>query len=430
MMSAVTAAGYDRSGPANAGRGRPWDRVPPIAWVVACIALWGAVAFFPVPGNDLDQFFWPSARIAVAGQPLMVYQPAGQQSYPNANGPLALAPLTVAGIVVKALGWTDSMQLRRLVALSLFSLFILLMAREAVMAVERLRGQRLSGRARFFTYAAFAVAPPIWHSVAGYGHIEQPLEIWLVLLAARWAAAERPLRGGATLGLAILARSSATLLALPLLLAAGRQGIRRAGGVAIVGAVVAIGGLLPFFLADRVDVAHSLFGYRSSLLVGSGSIWTFSRGTAWEQVAQHWDLAMVDALVVAINLWLATRPGGMVRGRIYAALALTAASFALLAKTVWPYYFLEVYVFSAIWALGRARASKAALISPLVVVSALGLFAEVGSAPNQSESLVHLEAGVMFGLLGAAMLIALAVASGGLSDEPAGPPEPSSSGGF
>jgi hypothetical protein len=430
MMSAVTAAGYDRSGPATARRGRLWDRLPPIAWVVAYIALWGAVAFFPVPGNDLDEFFWPSARIAVAGQPLMVYQPAGQHSYPNANGPLALAPLTVAGVMVKALGWTHSMQLRRLVALSLFSLFILLMAREAVMAVERLRGRRLSGRARFFAYAAFAVAPPIWHSVAGYGHIEQPMELWLVLLAARWTAAERPLRGGAALGLAFLARSSATLLALPLLLAAGRQGIRRAAGVAIAGALVAGGGLLPFYLADRVDLAHSLFEFRPSLLVGSGSIWTFSRGTAWEQVAQHWDLAMVGALAVVINLWLATRSGGMVGGRIYAALALTAASFALLAKAVWPYYFLEVYIFGAVWALGRARASKAALISPLVVVSALGLFAEVGSTPNQSDSLVHLEAGAMFGLLSAAMLIALAMAGGGPSDELAGPPEPSSSGGF
>jgi hypothetical protein len=65
-----------------------------------------------------------------------------------------------------------------------------------------------------------------------------------------------------------------------------------------------------------------------------------------------------------------------------------------------------------------------------VVVSALGLFAEVGSTPNQSDSLVHLEAGAMFGLLSAAMLIALAMAGGGPSDEPAGPPEPSSSGGF
>jgi hypothetical protein len=408
---------------------RRLEGVPPIAWIVAYIALWGAVAFFPVPGNDLDQFFWPSARIAVAGQPLMVYKPAGQESYPNANGPLALAPLSVAGIGVKALGWTDSMQLRRLVALSMFSLFILLMAREAVMTVERLRGQRLVGRNRFLAYAAFVVAPPIWHSVAGYGHIEQPIEIWMVLVGARWISADRPLRAGMALGLAILARSSATLLALPLLFAAGRQGIRRAAGMGIAAMLVAIAGLLPFYIADRIDVLHSLFEYRSSLLVGGGSIWTFGRGTPWEQFAQHWDLAAVGALVLALNLWLATRPGGMAEGRVYAALALTAASFVILAKTVWPYYFLEVYVFSAVWALGRARASKPMLIAPLLVVSALGLFAEVGSTPHQTESLVRLEAGAMFGLLAAFMVIALAMTSGGLPANPTRPPEGSRSGG-
>jgi hypothetical protein len=407
---------------------RRLERVPPIAWVVAYIGLWGAVAFFPVPGNDLDQFFWPSARIAIAGQPLMVYQPAGQQPYPNANGPLALAPLSVAAIAVKALGWTDNMQLRRLVALSLFSPFILLMAREAVIAVERLRRRHLRGRVRFFAYAVFAVAPPIWHSVAGYGHIEQPIEIWLVLLAARWTAAERPVRTGAALGLAVLARSSAFLLAVPLVFAAGRGGMRRGARIAIAGATVATAGLLPFFIADRVDLVHSLFEYRSGLLVGSGSIWTFTRGTAWEVVAQHWDLALVGALVVAVNVWLATRTGGMAGGRIYASLGLTAAGFVLLAKTVWPYYFLEIYIFSAIWALGRAEASKAMLISPLVLVSALGLAAEVGSAPGQSESLVRLEAGAMFGILGTAMLIATAMAGVGESGAPARPPEPSGSG--
>jgi hypothetical protein len=321
------------------------------------------------------------------------------------------------------------MQLRRLFALSMFSLFILLMAREAVMTVERLRAQRLVGRNRFFAYAAFAVAPPIWHSVAGYGHIEQPIEIWLVLLGARWISADRPTRGGTALGLAILARSSAALLAFPLLFAAGRRGVRSAAGMGIAAVLVAIVGLLPFYFADRVDIVHSLFEYRSSLLVGKGSIWTFSRGTAWEQFAQHWDLAVVGALVLAINLWLATRPGGMVEGRIYAALALTAASFALLAKTVWPYYFTEVYVFSAVWALGRARASKPRLISPLLVVSALGLFAEVGSTPDQSESVVRLQAGAMFGLLAASMLIALAMARGGSSMSQNRPPEPARSGG-
>jgi hypothetical protein len=199
--------------------------------------------------------------------------------------------------------------------------------------------------------------------------------------------------------------------------------------MSIAAVLVFIGGLLPFYVADSVDVAHSLLEYRSSLHVGNGSIWTFSRGTPWEQVAQHWDLAAVGALVMAVNVWLAARPGGMVKGRVYAALALTAASFALLAKTVWPYYFLEVYVFTAVWALGRARASKLMLISPLVVVSGLGLFAEVGSTPDQSDALVHLEAGAMFALLAASMLIAVTMASRGLSASPTQPPERSRSGG-
>jgi hypothetical protein len=408
---------------------RRLEGVPPIAWIVAYIALWAAVAFFPVPGNDLDQFFWPSARIAASGQPLMIYQPAGQRSYPNANGPLAVAPLTVAAVVVKALGWTDSMELRRLVALVLFSPFLLLMAREAVLAVERLRGRDLAGRARLFAYAAFAVAPPIWHSVAGYGHVEQPIEIWLLLLAVRWTTDKHPLRGGAALGLAVLARSSAVLLAIPLLLSAGQRGGRRAAAVAIAAALMATAGLAPFYFADRTDLVHSLFGYRSGLLIGAGSLWTFARGTPLEQVAQHDDLALVGALVVAINLFLATRPEGMRGGRVYASLGLTAASFVLLAKTVWPYYFLEVYVFGAIWALGRVRASSWARVSPLVVVSALGLFAEVGSTPGQADFLVRLEAAAMFALLAIVMSAVLVLAGRESAGVPARPPELSSSGG-
>jgi hypothetical protein len=63
------------------------------------------------------------------------------------------------------------------------------------------------------------------------------------------------------------------------------------------------------------------------------------------------------------------------------------------------------------------------------VVSALGLFAEVGSTPDQSESVVRLEAGAMFGLLAASMLIALAMARGGSSMSQNRPPEPARSGG-
>src|ERR1700737_1029211 len=103
-------------------------------WAIASVALWVAVAFLPLRPSDLDGFFWPSAQAALAGHPLMVYQPFGGMPYPNANGPLALIPLTAVGVVVRALGWMHILQLRRAVALGVFSIFILLMAREGVSA--------------------------------------------------------------------------------------------------------------------------------------------------------------------------------------------------------------------------------------------------------------------------------------------------------
>ena len=398
--------------------------VPPVVWVVAYAALWGLVALLPLDGTDLDQFFWPSARTALAGHPLLVYQAAGQLPYPNANGPLSLLPLGLAGMAVNALHGMGSIYLRRLVALPLFSVFILLMAREAVTAVDNLRDRRLAGRPRLLAYMAFAAAPPIWHSVAGYGHIEQPIEIWLVLLAARWASENRPVGGGAMLGLAALARSSATVLALPIALSR----VRRGGSMVLLAtaAVTTIAGLAPFYLADAADVTHSLVTYRGNLEVGAGSIWNLARGTGWEPIAQHWDFAFVSALVILVNAWLASRRGGLAGGRLYAALALSTAAFALLAKTVWPYYFLEVYIFSAIWALGRARASAPLLVLPLVAVSALDLLAEVGSAPLQAAALVRAEALAMFGLLGAAMAWMLVLSSRQLR---VAPPQRASSGG-
>ncbi|HXA43175.1 MAG TPA: hypothetical protein VNV65_09735 [Candidatus Solibacter sp.] len=384
--------------------------VPPVVWVLGYAAVWGLVALLPLDGTDLDQFFWPSARTALAGHPLLVYQAAGQLPYPNANGPLSLLPLALAGMAVNALHWMGSIYLRRLVALPLFSAFVLLMAREAVIAVDKLRDRRLTGRRRLLAYVAFAAAPPVWHSVAGYGHIEQPIEIWLALLAARWASERRPVAGGAMLGLAALARSSAAVLAIPIALSR----LRRGGGALVLlatAAVTAVVGLAPFYLADPADVTHSLLTYRGNLEVGAGSIWNLAQGTTWEPIAQHWDFAFVLALVAVINVWLTLRPGGISGGRLYAGMALSAAAFALLAKTVWPYYFLEVYVFSAVWALGRTRASAPALLLPLVGASALDMLAEVGSAPHQTAGLVRLEAIGMFALLGAAMAWLVVVSS-------------------
>ena len=67
------------------------------------VAAWAAVALLPIPANDTDAFFWPSARVALAGHPLQIYQPLGHGLYPNANGPLSMAPLVLVGTVVRAI---------------------------------------------------------------------------------------------------------------------------------------------------------------------------------------------------------------------------------------------------------------------------------------------------------------------------------------
>ena len=79
---------------------------------------------------------------------------------------------------------------------------------------------------------------------------------------------------------------------------------------------------------------------------------------------------------------------------------------ALLAKTVWPYYFMEAYVFGTVWAIGRWRAGDGlfALMLAPVAISALGLLAEIGSTPGLRPGPVAVEGVAMFILLGAWML--------------------------
>jgi hypothetical protein len=385
--------------------------------------MWFGLGLFPFSPTDLDIFFWPSARIAVHGQPFMVYAANGQSNYPNANGPVSLLPLTAVGIFVNAFGSLDATTPRRAVALAVFSLFVLLMAREAVRTIERVRGRPIPQWPRLVAYATFALATPVWQSVAGYGHIEQPIEIWLMLIAARYVQAERMLPAGVAFALAIFSRSSAVLLSVPLGLAALRQGWLRTvvlfASAAVTGALV----LLPFLISDTADVVHSLFTYRSGLVVGAGSVWSLSAGTALEPIVQRWDIIPVLAAVLATNLWLAVRPGGLEGARLFAGMALASASFALLAKTVWPYYFFEAFVFATVWAASIWKPSDGLLrlALPPMALSVFGLVAEIGSDQYIKPDGVKLEGGAMFVMLG--LLIVWIAWSASRDHSPAGMPE-------
>jgi hypothetical protein len=378
----------------------------PALLIVGYVALWFAAGFIPIVPTDLDISFWPSAQLALAGHPLLVYGFATHQVHPNANGPLSLVPLTALGAVLRAIGWLDTFYPRRAAALAFFSLFILGMAREGVAAIERLRGSRLEARPRLFAYAALALGPPLWQSLVGYGHIEQPIEVWLGLLAVRWVTRGLALRAGIAVGLMLLARSAAALMCLPLLVAAWRQGAARAAGFVALAAVICFAGLLPFVIADPASAVYSLFTYRGAVPIGAGSIWSVARGTPLEAIGQHYDMVLVVTLALVLNLWLASRPGGFTEQRLIAGMALSSACLALLGKTVWPYYLMEVYVFGTVWAIGRWRAEQGlfALLLPPVAISVLGLLAEYGSTPGLQPVPVAAEGVAMFVLLGAWML--------------------------
>ena len=255
---------------------------------------------------------------------------------------------------------------------------------------------------RLLAYITFALGPPLFQSVAGYGHIEQPVELWLLLLAVRWLDERHGLNAGVAFALATLSRSSAILLAIPLALYSLRQGFWAFARFGAATAVAGAAALAPFLLADPSDVIHSLFTYRGALVVGGGSVWSLAHGTWLEPVLQHWDMVPIVAVVLAANAWLASRPGGLTQERLFAAMALTATGFALLAKTVWPYYFVEVFIFGTIWAFGRWKVSEkpVRLVFLPLAICVYGLVAEIGSDPDLTQPQMAIEGAAMFVMVG------------------------------
>ena len=311
-----------------------------------------AVLLFDTSKTDLDVFFWPSAEAAVHGHPLLVYALHSGQ-YPNANGPVSLLPLSLVAALANALGWQDTTRWRDALTVGLFAVFTLLLAREAVLAVRAGRG----GPVRPLLVAAvFLLAPPLWVALVGFGHVEEPLELWLILLGVRLLGRRRTLLAGVCLGLAVMTRTASAVCLIPLI-AALLFDRRVTAAIGLAGAAVITAGLViaPFLVADRGDVVFSLITYRGALPVVGGSLWVAFTGAAWIGFIQHSDsLVFAGAALLLSVAALALRPpGGWRPPHVYALLAMAAACVPMLAKTSWPYYLLDPYVFAALWWLAR-----------------------------------------------------------------------------
>lgn len=343
-------------------RGSGWPR----RWWVALLAtlyttLWGGTALLPIVPTDFDAFFLPSAQVALAGHPLLIYSVRYLGGYPNANGPLSILPLTLVAAVAQYLGWLSNVYLRRMLVMAAFSLFALLMSREALLAVERFVARPLTSRQRLLVLAVFALSPELWHAVLLYGHIELPILLALVLAAVRLLARRRVLIAGVLLGLALLTRSMTVLYLMPLaLLLLRHRHWRDCASLLGIAGIVAGLGFLPFWLADRADALYSLVTFRPSLPVGGGSFWQLFSGTPLFDFGQAHDSLVALALALCLSIIvLCLRPDIDVASReVYALLALCSLCFPLAIKTVWPYYFLDIYVLLGVYwltGLGRAR---------------------------------------------------------------------------
>ncbi|MGH2516740.1 MAG: glycosyltransferase 87 family protein [Ktedonobacterales bacterium] len=341
-----------------------WLRGAGFAALIALYgAFWGATGLFNINLTDFDVFFLPSARVALAGHPLLIYSVRYLGIYPNANGPLSLLPLTLITAVAQHLGWLDDVYHRRMLVMAAFSIFALLMAREALRAVERFTARPLAPYQRGLVFAFFALSPELWHAVLLYGHIELPILLALVLAATRLLARRRYVVAGILFGLALLTRSMAVLYLIPLALLLLRRRRWRECAVFLgaAGVVVALG-ILPFWLADRADVLYSLVTFRASLPLGGGSFWQLFPDTPLYAFGlSHDSIATVAlALIVALAA-LVSRPDMEVGSReVYGLLALSGLCFALTIKSVWPYYFLDAYVFLGVfWLAGLGAAQRA-----------------------------------------------------------------------
>jgi hypothetical protein len=316
------------------------------AWVFTSLVL-------KTTPTDLDLYFWPSAETVVGGHPLLIYSAYGHDVYPNANGPLGLAPLIPVVALANALGWAQNIGARSALAGAVVSLFVMLLAYQVVCLVGQ--GHGVVER-RLATACTVLLAPALWIGVIDYGHIEQPIELCCVLLGADWALGGRAAPAGVALGAAVLTRTIAAFSVVPLALVplAQRSAGRSAATIAACGVTVVVG-VAPFLIADGPAVTHSLLTYRGTLPIGGGSFWLVARHTGWAGVAQYGDVAfavVAGTALIAITLrrhiTVAVTPAGL-----FGLLTVTSACFPLFAKTVFDYYLVEPYIFGVVWWLAR-----------------------------------------------------------------------------
>ena len=175
---------------------------------------------------------------------------------------------------------------------------MLLLAYQAVRLTAAARG---GVRRPLGVAATVLLAPALWISILDYGHIEQPVEMCLLLLAISWSLGNRHALTGVALGAAVLTRTIAGFCAIPLVLAPLATRRIRPTAITVVATVVTVCiGLAPFILADGSTVLRALVTNRSGLPIGGGSIWILARHASWAGFVREFDVYIGAAVATAL----------------------------------------------------------------------------------------------------------------------------------
>ncbi len=307
--------------------------------------------------SDLDLYSWPAAETVVAGHPLLIYSTASHAVF-NDNGPVGLIPLVPIAALANVLGWAGSLTGRAALTGAVASLVVLLLAYQAVGFIATARG---GVRRPLAVACAVLLAPALWIAIIDYGHVEQPIELCLVLLALTSFLSERNALTGIALGAAVLTRTIAGFCAIPVVLAPLVARRFRPTATVAAAAVITVGvGIAPFVLADAQSATHSLVTYRGDVPISGGSFWIIARDAPWASLVRNGDVYFGAAVAIALVTITLRRNRGVASTHtgLIGLVTIASCCFPLFAKTVFPYYLLEPYVFAAIWWLARPGTAR------------------------------------------------------------------------
>ncbi len=341
------------------------------------ILLWEFSALF-VNENDIDVYFLPQAKMVISGKITPIYSYRHQKKdclCPSAHGPLSLVPLSVAAGIESKFNILENTLLRRIFILAAFVPFSFFMSKAAVDMVAHLLKRDLKFGEQILAWSIFLFSPVLWLGVVVYGHIELALMAWLVVLAMRRIFEGKFESGAVFFALAILSRSSALFIFLTVAAFVWvKFGILRAFKIALICAAVILVVSAPFLLFDPVNFVYSIAFYRHILPIDSSSVWSFFE--KWPVFVDFIDGVGPSALSFLFPLIIFSKIKNLRIADIFAVLTISSLLFPLLIKSeVWPYYFLEAYVFGTIFWLGSKERLKWGFMIP-VYFSSLALLSK------------------------------------------------------